>query len=592
MDEIAPKLRFALRWLAFGAAGLAAALAVFLTALPYLIGDRAVHAGLVRSLSAWSGGPVTVRGGVRVTSFSSLSVQANGVSFAATPRLAPVGRMEADTVTAVLSASSLLRGRIEFKKIEAQSPRFVFQRGMPQPKQPFFGLETARAAIAFAALSRFEQLDLIGSSFFIPEGARRPYRRFDAERIRLGKASARRQASPPATARAGAAGGLFTLHLMDRGFEAYFHGHMSQAEEAARGVLRLKVPASHPASEKIIAAIAPWEEGHGVQLAGELSWAGARASLDGASVSFDDHSAKGSVALAVRRGRAFLEGTLAYDRLDWEQSWQKSVSGDAKLLERVRALTSALSDKERSLDLDMRISAEQFRTGPDEGGPLALALTFRPDRLSIDVAELALFGGKIIGRLDYNPSGSAPLTLDARGTRLNARALASALGWPLSVNGPMTLHLALEVPFETQPAAAGAKRVAGNFSIAFPAGGSLDGDLSRRISAAFDQDAFWGLGSNSIAFTSASVEGTAGLDEVTLRINGESAGTSLAGKVRVALPGNAVSGALSFQQIADAGEAPSAQSTSGDGPVQAKITLSGTLASLDFLPPGKPHLSN
>jgi uncharacterized protein involved in outer membrane biogenesis len=591
MDEIAPKLRFALRRLAFAAAGLIAALAVFLSALPYLIGDHAVHAGLVRSLSAWSGGPVTVRGGLRIVSFSSLSIRASGVSFAATSRLAPISRIEADSVTAVLKVSSLLRGRIEFKKIEAASPRFVFQRRDLQPKQPFFGLATARGAVAFASLSRFEQLDLNGSSFFIPEGARRPYRRFNVETINLGKAASL-QALPSAAVRTATAAGLFTLRLTDRGFDAYFRGTMSQAEEAARGVLRLKVPASHPASEKIVAAIAPWEEGHGVQLAGELSWAGARASLDGASVSFDDHSAKGSLALAVRRGRALLEGTLAYDRLDWGQFGQGGTGSARTLLEPVRVLTAALSENGRNLDLDMRISAEQFRTGFDEAGPLALALTFRPDRLSIDVAELALFGGKISGRLDYHPVTPATLTLDASGTRLNARALASALGWPLSVTGPMTLHLALEVPFDTPPAAAGTNRVAGSFSVAFPAGGSLDGDLSRRISAAFDQDALWGADSNSFAFTSASVEGTAKPDEVTLRINGESVKASFAGKVHVALPGNAVSGAVSFQQASDNDSASLAQSASGDGPAQAKITLSGTLASLNFLPPGKPHLSN
>src|SRR5262249_9732971 len=148
------------------------------------------------------------------------------------------------------------------------SPRFVFQRGMPQAKPAFFGLATARAAIAFAALSRFEQLDLYGSRFFIPEGLRRPYRRYNAERIVLGNSPPPQSVPLAATRTGGTAGRLFTLHLADRGFEAQFRGYISQAEESARGVLRLKVPASHPASEKIIAAIAPWEEGHGVQLAG------------------------------------------------------------------------------------------------------------------------------------------------------------------------------------------------------------------------------------------------------------------------------------------------------------------------------------
>jgi AsmA protein len=591
MDEIAPKLRILLRWLAFGAAGLIAVLAIFLSTLPYVIGDRAVHAGLVRSLSAWSGGPVTIHGPVRVVSFSSLSIEARGVSFAATPRLSPIGRLETDIVTAALRLSSLLRGRIEFKKIEAASPRFVFERSALPPKQPFFGLETARAAIAFANLSRFEQLDLYGSSFFIPEGARRPYRRLDVERISLGKALPLEPLAPSA-ARGGKAAGFFTFRLMDRGFEAYFRGTMNQAEEAARGIFRLKVPDSHPASKKIIAAIAPWEEGHGVQLGGELSWSGARASLDGASVSFDDHSAKGSLALAVRRGRALLEGTLAYDQLNWGQSKQRGERNDASPLEPVRALVSALSDRARNLDLDMRISAERFGMGFDEPGPLALALTFRPDHLSIDIAELALYGGKITGRLDYDPAVPSVLSLDATGTRLNSRALASALGWPLSVSGSTNLRLAFEVPFETPPAALAAKTAAGSFAVTFPAGGSLDGDLAHHISAAFDQDAFWGLGSNSIAFTSARVEGTAEAGKVTLKINGETTKASLTGQVHVALPDNAVSGALSLQQAADDGGAPPPQGASGDSHVQAKITLSGTLASLNFLPPGKPHLSN
>jgi uncharacterized protein involved in outer membrane biogenesis len=499
--------------------------------------------------------------------------------------------MEADTVTASLRVSSLLRGRIEFKKIEAQSPRFVLARGALPPKQPFSGLETARAAVVFGNLSWFEQLDLYRSSFFIPEGARRPYRRLNVERISLGKAPLT-QSSPAGVAGNGTAAGLFTLRLADLGFEAYFRGTINQAEDAARGVLRLKVPDTHPASEKIIAAIAPWEAGHGVQLGGELSWAGARASLDGASVSFDDHSAKGSLALAMRRGRGLLEGTLAYDRLNLGQSGEKSERNDTNLLEAVRTLASVLSGRERNLDLDMRISAERFDMGLDEAGPLALALTFRPDHLSIDVAELGLFGGKITGRLDYNPAALSAMTLDAAGRRLNSRALASALGWPLSVSGPANLRLALEVPFETSLAVPRMTTAAGSFSIAFPAGGSLDGGVARQISAAFDQDAFWGLGSNSIAFTSASIEGTAGPGEVTLKINSETAKASLAGEVHVALPGDTVSGTLALQQTSDAEGAPPAESPSGEGSAKAKLTLSGTLASLNFLPPGKPPLSN
>src|SRR5208337_4083378 len=102
MYERASKFRYAIRWLVFGAGGLAIAGAVFALALPFLIEDRGVHAALIRSLSAWSGGPVEVRGPFRVASFASLSIEADAVRFTATPRLSPIGKAQAKSVTAFL----------------------------------------------------------------------------------------------------------------------------------------------------------------------------------------------------------------------------------------------------------------------------------------------------------------------------------------------------------------------------------------------------------------------------------------------------------------------------------------------------------
>ena len=66
-----------------------------------------------------------------------------------------------------------------------------------------------------------------------------------------------------------------------------------------------------------MAAVAPWEKGHGISIAGDLTWAGGRLSLDGATIGFDGRSAKGSLTFATRHGRALTEGTLAYDTLEW-----------------------------------------------------------------------------------------------------------------------------------------------------------------------------------------------------------------------------------------------------------------------------------
>jgi AsmA protein len=590
MYEIAKKFRYALRWLAFAAAVSAIAAGAFASALPFLIEDRAVHDGLIRSLTAWSGGPVTVQGPLRVASFTSLSIEANGVKFASTPRLSPIGKIEAKSVTAILRVRSLLWGRIEFKKVVVESPRVVFNRREPKSKLPFSGLETAGATVAFADLSRFKRLELHDCTFFTADGGRRAYSRVEVQRIRLDKEQAKASSQTQAKLQSRNTS-LFTLLIRDHGFEAYFHGNLSRAEETARGVLRLKASAEHPASEKITGAIAPWERGHGVSLAGDLIWTGARASLDRATIAFGDHEAKGSMALAVRSGRALLEGTLAYDRLAWMYGGQESGGENGKLLEPLRALILAHSGRDSSLDLDMRISAERFQAGSYEAGPLALALTSRPNGFNIDIAELQLFGGKITGRLDYDPAHPEALNLNARGTRLDSHTLTGELGWPSSVSGPVTVRLALDIPLQNLPQNRDASAVTGSFAINFPAGGTLDGEMSRRVSEAFArEELFEGVSSSSFPFSAASIDGAAGPGGIALKIDAESAGSRIGGSLRIASPGNTVSGTLSVKPDGEAEE--SRASLSEAPPNSANIVLSGTVAALNFAPSRKPSLSN
>ena len=179
--KLAPKFRYALKWLLRGAAGLGVIAAVFATALPYLVEVRTVRDGLVKNLSQWSGGPVSIHGPLRMKSFASLSIEAEGVSFAATPRLSPIDRIEAKSVTAILKVPSLLSGRIEFKKVSVAAPRFVFgpaRAGLPRqtiiPASKRIG-----AAVAFAEQSRFDRLELQDCTFLAAKGERRAYSRFE-----------------------------------------------------------------------------------------------------------------------------------------------------------------------------------------------------------------------------------------------------------------------------------------------------------------------------------------------------------------------------------------------------------------------------
>ena len=302
MYELAPKFRYALKWLLRGAAGLGVIAAVFATALPYLVEVRKVRDGLVTNLSQWSGGPVSIHGPLRMKSFASLSIEAEGVSFSATPRLSPIDRIEAKSVTATLKVPSLLRGRVEFKKVSVAAPRFVLaRRAVSSAPDLNSGLETFGAAVAFAGQSRFDRLELQDCTFHAAKGERRAYSRLSAGTITVIR-------SPGAP--------VFALYLRDQGLDAAFHGTLSQPGNRAIGAIRLDVPREHPAAERVVAAVAPWEKGHGISVAGDLTWAGGRLSLDGATIGFDGRGAKGSLTFATLHGRALTEGTLAYDTLE------------------------------------------------------------------------------------------------------------------------------------------------------------------------------------------------------------------------------------------------------------------------------------
>ena len=576
MHELAPRFRYALKWLLRGAAGLGVIAVVFATALPYLVEVRTVRDGLVKNLSQWSGGPVSIHGPLRMKSFASLSIEAEGVSFAATPRLSPIGRIEAKSVTAILKVPSLLRGRIEFKKVSVAEPRFVLaRRAGPSTPDHNSSLETIGAAVAFAGQSRFDRLELQDCTFLAAKGERRAYSRQSAGTITVIRGP----------------GSVFALYLRDQGLDASFHGTLSRTGNRAIGAIRLDVPREHPAAERISAAVAPWEKGRGISIAGDLTLAGGRLSLDGATIGFDGRSAKGSLTFATLHGRALTEGTLAYDTLEWIPAAQQGGTGSASAINPLQALIPAVSGGEDRADLDMRISAEHFRAGPYEAGPLALALTSRPDLVSIDIAELAIFGGRIAGRLDYDPRRPSTLSVNANGSRLDSEALASASAWPIAVSGPVNLRLALEIPFKDGLPAPELKAATGSFGIVFPAGGTLDGDVSKRLSEAFALGKSpWELNSGSFPFTAASMDGVVTPSGVTLKLDGEAAGNRIAGSLRIAMPGGQIAGKLTVSPDDGAGNL--APASSGASPNSSSIGLSGTVAALNFSVPRRHSLSN
>ncbi len=591
MYQIAGKIRYVLRWGGILAGVLLITAVAFAALLPVLVDAEPIRGPLAESLSAWSGGPVVISGPLRIGSFADLSVEASGVDLKSTPGQGPIRVARAKSVTAVVRLSSLFRGKLDFKKFVIDSPRVVFRRGFPEGLQSSYGLGAAHLALALSARSPFADVELIDPVFFFTASANGAYERAGLRRVRVGKSAVSSVSTGVFVANApGAESALYTLDVTTRGFDASFRGQCAGLCQTAFGTLRLK--AVLDAGKPILADMAPWERPDTIALSGELHLSKRRAALDNAVISFGDHAAKGSLALDMTEVRPRLEGTIAYDTLDLTPAW--TAGGAEPPFERrsLAALPLARAGMDRPLDFDLRLSAEHFRAASLETGPLALALTRIQDRLSVDIASVAVFGGYATGRLDVNPEQPAVLSLRGSGSQLDAGALASAFQLPLGFSGPVMLQAALTMPMTVRQPIEDVSAAAGTFSIRFPAGGSVEGDMADTLGAALGgQDLGWRVRGSSFPFAAASLDGVVKPGGIDLKVQGQSGERGLGGSLKFEFPGAAVSGTLLASENLNTGASEFA-SASAETAGSTKLVLSGTADALILSSAAKASLSN
>ena len=586
MDQIGRKFRHVSRWLGIVARAFAVVAVILATALPFVISTEAVRGSLARSLSAWSGGPVVISGPVRIASVADLSVEASGVDMQSTAGLEPLRRSEARSVTAYIRISSLFLGRLEFKKFVVASPRMVFRRGFAEPAPASYGLGTARLALALSASSPVPEIEFVKPTLFVAAAARKAYKPVKLERIKLGR-----------TAKPSGAGGetevsRFNLLVASETFEAGFRGECANACETAKGTLRLSASADNPLLKIMLGSLAPWERSDTVAVSGDLNWVRGRVALDNAAISLDGHSANGSLILEVAGSRALLEGNIAYDILDVTPAWKDGRSGESAAPP-LAAFPLVGGAEERPLDFDMRVSAERFRAGSFETGPLALALTVTRDRVSIDVASMALFGGNATGRLDVTPSQPASLSLRGSVSEVDPQAAASAFGRPFGVTGPAAVRAALTMPLTMRPRGEDISAATGTFTVRFPAGGSLEGDAAQTLSAALThEDRGWPLQASTFPFSAATIDGTVKPGAIDLKVQGESGDRGIGGWLRIAFPGAAVTGTLFANENPSTSEPSAPRAAPAEPARSTQLVLSGTADAPVLLSSGKPSLSN
>ncbi len=133
---------------------------------------------------------------------------------------------------------------------------------------------------------------------------------------------------------------------------------------------------------------------------------------------------------------------------------------------------------------------------------------------------------------------------------------------------------------------------AGTFSIRFPVGGSLEGDVAQTLSAALlEQDLGWGLRGSSFPFAVASLDGIVKPGGIDLEVQGQSGEKGIGGSLRIAFPGAEVNGTLLASEALGAGASEAADAPAGTAS-STKLVLSGTADALILSSVGKPSLSN
>jgi AsmA protein len=594
MYQIRPLIRHVFRSLAILAAAAVVIIIACSAALPYLVEGRAVRESLMRNLSSWSGGQVAIRGPIRVASLIALTIEAHDVHLSKTERMFPVSRLDARSVKAIASITSLLQGRLEFRKVIIASPKFVLERQASRQAQTDpYGLDTINVAFALAGRSPFSDLILRQARFFAADGARKPYKAFFIPQIRLSKAAAGsrpqmaqgrkdNQELVPSDDSLGES--PFALWIKGKQFEVAVRGEFDAEGDSVVGSAGLTLSPADPAAERIKNAMFPWEQGNGAALSGELAWSPGRLSLDNALMRFGDHNAKGSLALAVSPERRLLEGTLAYDVVDLT-----SIAGPADgkkhpyYLQPPDGLERELS---KGLDLDMRISAERLRAGGFETGPFAVALTSKAGRLSADVAELGLFGGTVSGRVDYDPFVSPEISVSASGWRVDAASLSQALALPFPFLGPAAFNLNIVAP------AGSLSTASGSFKISLPSGGSVDGNVSPRLKEALaNHELAWGFG-DTVSLSAAMIDGTIKDGGLTAAIDAEAANARLAGSFQVALPEGTLNGRLAIKDVNSGGNGVAIPARLSQDQDLNTLVISGTVATPSFSLAERPNLSN
>ena len=375
---------------------------VFVGFLPSLINTGPVKARLMAELRDWAGTDVIVAGPVSIESFFSLTVDLRNVELSGIKSVTSITSVKAPRMIARIEWTDLLRGNLDFDKVR------IFDAVIHARS----GDATENGAALLAALGGAQQNPFatlgISDSVVIfegnaPQASRKLYihtatanlRKSDG-RIRVsgklkwkGEPIGFRLTTNLPAAATPAAPVPMILDVDSRLLSGGFNGETSlKGALNAAGYLSLATP-DMPGLAKWTGW--PLEDGMPgvVQLTGSLNLAPDWGSLQSAAFAVGGQKATGDLTLKFAAAPAQLEGALAFDDLDFAPLWRETL-GERPAAPDQPSMVRRLI---KSLNMDLRISAEALHWKHAVARPAAFTLTSNAGNISAEIAELGLFDG-------------------------------------------------------------------------------------------------------------------------------------------------------------------------------------------------------